>query len=277
MPYLPASEWLKQAQALPVGRKLRIRHHCGRSPALDVYHNEDSWSAYCFRCHAGGRVQKEHQTLRKPVQDADRIGPVPADVLHLQDAYSFEQSQIWRLLTQKGCPPGVIPGESIWYSRSARRIMLRSGQHALGRAIDPNRMPKWLMYGDWHGAPKLWVTRAPAGGTAPAPGARRTWALTEDALSAYKVAKAIELYAPSSSVCVAATLGTALTDRTLPLFLNSDIINMYDGDSAGEAGFKAMRQRLAVLGCTVQDKRPETGDPKDRPLEELWTEISSAL
>jgi len=155
--------------------------------------------------------------------------------------------------------------------------MLRSGTRALGRAIDPNRQPKWLLFGAWSGCAKLWVTRGPAEGTAPAPGARRTWALTEDALSAYKVAKAISTFAPSSSVCVAATLGTALTDRTLPLFLNSDIINMYDGDPAGEAGFKAMRQRLAVLGCTVQDKRPETGDPKDRPLEELWTEISSAL
>jgi len=244
---------------------------------MDVYNNEDSWSAWCFRCHAGGRVQKEHQTLRKPVQDTDRIGPIPADTIHLNDTYGFEYAQIWRLLTQKGCPPGVIPGESIWYSRSARRIMLLYGRRALGRAIDPNRQPKWLMYGDWHGAPKLWVTRAPAGGMAPAPGVRSTWALTEDALSAYKVAKAISTFAPSSSVCVAATLGTALTDRTLPLFMNSDILCLYDGDDAGLEGFRGMRQRLAVFGSTVQDLRPATGDPKDRPLEELWTAIYSAL
>lgn len=274
MPSLARDEWLKQAQSIAVGRKLRVRHTCGRTPSMDVYNNEDSWSAWCFRCHAGGRVQKEHQTLRKPVQDADRIGPLPADVLHLQDAYSFEQSQIWRLLTQKGCPPGVIPEEAIWYSRSARRIMLRSGQHALGRAIDPNRMPKWLMYGDWHGAPKLWVTRVPARGTEPAPGARRTWALTEDALSAYKVAKAISTFAPSSSVCVAATLGTALTDRTLPLFMNSDILCLYDGDDAGLEGFRGMRQRLAVFGSTVQDLRPATGDPKDQSLEAIYAAIS---
>lgn len=277
MPYLPRDEWLRQAQGIAVGRKLRVRHHCGRTPSMDVYNNEDSWSAWCFRCHAGGRVQKEHQTLRKPVQDADRIGPLPADVVPLAEAYSFEQSQIWRLLTEKGCPPGVIPEEVVWYSRSARRIMLRSGQRALGRAVDPNRQPKWLMYGDWHGAPKLWVTRAPAGGTAPAAGARSTWVLTEDALSAYKVSKAIELFAPSSSVCVAATLGTALTDRTLPLFINADVLCMYDGDDAGLQGFRDMRQRLAVFGSTVQDVRPATGDPKDRPLEELWTAIYSAL
>lgn len=276
MPHLARDEWLKQAQGIAVGRKLRVRHTCGRTPSMDVYNNEDSWSAWCFRCHAGGTVKKEHQTLRKAVQDVDRIGPVPPDTIPLAEAYSFEQAQTWRLLTQKGCPPGVIPEEVLWYSRSARRIMLRSGQRALGRAVDPNRQPKWLMYGDWHGAPKLWVTRAPAGGTEPAPGVRNTWALSEDLLSAFKIAKAIETHAPGSCIGVATTLGTALTDRTLPLFLNSDIMCMYDGDDAGLQGFRAMRQRLAVFGSTVQDLRPATGDPKDTPLEELWTTISCA-
>src|SRR5690606_25852829 len=59
------SEWLAQAKAVPVGQKRRVRHGAERTLALDVWNNEDSWSAFCHRCHESGKVYKEY--LQKPV------------------------------------------------------------------------------------------------------------------------------------------------------------------------------------------------------------------
>jgi DNA primase len=93
--------------------------------------------------------------------------------------------------------------------------------------------------------------------------------LVEDVLSSYKVAKAIELYAPESSVSVAAVLGTVVTSASLRLVAGRDVLCMFDGDSAGAVGSRELQQRLAVFGGSFTDIRPEQGDPKDQSLEEI--------
>jgi hypothetical protein len=235
---------------------------------MDVWNNEDRWSCYCHRCHEGGVVYKEHQRIRQAVVEPDRVGPVPAGAFRLAEASAFEQQQIWSLLCRKGCAPGVIPEETIWYDRSVRRILLRDEDVCLGRALDPNRLPKWLPYGAWHGKPMIWATRTGAAGTPAADSAESgLLILTEDALSAYKVAKSIDTYAPGSSASVVATLGTTITDRFLPYCLGRQaVLCMYDGDPAGLRGYRAMRQRLAVWQQPVVDMRPEHGDPKNNDL-----------
>lgn len=274
---LHRSEWLQHAQRLAVGQSTRVRHNCGRNAVMAVYNNEQEWSCWCFRCKEGGRVQKEHQRLRSAVQEPDRVSPIPVDALHLQDIMDFEKRAVWALLAEKGCPPGVIPEEEIWYARSVRRIVLKRTTVALGRALDPNRTPKWLPYGAWHGHPMIWQTRGAAVGTEHVAGAKPGLILTEDALSAYKVAKAINTCAPSSSVCVVATLGTRITDRFLPHCTGRQVLCMYDGDAAGATGFTDMRQRLAVWGQPVLDLRPTSGDPKDKTLEEIWQSIKTDI
>jgi hypothetical protein len=261
--YLHRNEFLRQAQQLAVGQKRRIRHGMERTAAMDVYNNDDSWSAYCHRCHISGRVMKEHQRVRQAVVEPDRVSPVPATALHLSQTMEFEQRAIWSLLVQKGCPPGVIPEEEIWYDRTVRRILLKRPTVALGRALDENRTPKWLPYGAWRGHPMVWMTRNGAG----------AMVLAEDALSGYKVAKAIERYAPSSSACVVATLGTSLTERFLPYCLNRKVLCMYDGDKAGLDGFESIRQRLQVWGQPVLDLRPDRGDPKNMELADIFAKL----
>lgn len=260
---LHRDDWLKQAQQLSIGQKRRVRHGAEASNAMDVYNNDDSWSAYCHRCHEGGRVDKVHQSILRRVQEVDRVTPVPATVIRFADATQYEQNRMWSLLIQKGCPPGVIPEELLWYERSVNRLMLLHGSgpdtQALGRALDSWRAPKWLPYGAWFGKPMVWQTRAGAGVTV----------LAEDALSSYKVAKAIELYAPGSSVRVIATLGTRITEAFLPYVAGDTILCMYDGDKAGLDGFHAMRQRLRVWGKPVLDLRPPVGDPKNNDLATL--------
>lgn len=255
---LPKEEWLRDAQRLAVGQKRRIRHGCGSS-SLDVYNNADSWSCWCFRCHDGGREDKIHQSILRPIVEANHVSPVPATVMRFTDATQYEQQRMWRLLCEKGCPPGVIPEELLWYERSVNRLMLLQSGQALGRALDQWRTPKWLPYGAWHGKPMAWQTRAGAGVTV----------LVEDALSGYKVAKAIDTYAPQSSVRVIATLGTRITEAFLPYVVQDTILCMYDGDKAGLDGFLAMRKRMRVWGKPVLDLRPPLGDPKNNDLATL--------
>lgn len=255
---LPREDWLRQAQQLSVGQKRRIRHSCGPS-ALDVYNNPDSWSCWCFRCHDGGRVDKIHQSVLRRVVETNHIQPLPETIIKFADATPYEQRRMWTLLVQKGCPPGVIPEELLWYERSVNRLMIRQGEQALGRALDSWRIPKWLAFGAWRGKPMVWQTRAGAGVTV----------LVEDVLSGFKVAKAICTYAPQSSVRVIATLGTRITDAFLPYIVQDTVLCMYDGDKAGLDGFEAMRKRLRVWGAPVLDLRPPLGDPKNNDLATL--------
>jgi hypothetical protein len=253
---LHRDDWLREAQKLSVGQKKRVRHGFEASAAMDVYNNADSWSAYCHRCHESGRVVKVHQSILRRVEEPNRVTPVPATVIRFNDATQYEQQRMWRLLCEKGCPPGVIPEELLWYERSVNRLMLIQNDQCLGRALDKWRSPKWLPYGAWHGKPMVWQTRTGAGVTV----------LVEDALSGYKVAKAIECFAPASSVRVIATLGTRITDAFLPYIVKDTVLCMYDGDKAGLDGFEAMRKRLRVWGAPVLDLRPPLGDPKNNDL-----------
>lgn len=261
--YLHKDDWLKQAQSIAVGRKQRIRHGFETSAAMDVYNNEDCWSAYCHRCHIGGRVMKEHQRVQRIVVEPDRVAPVPATAVPISQTTQYEQKLIWDMLIRKGCPPQVIPEEVLWYDRTVRRVLLRSGPLALGRALDSNRTPKWLPYGAWHGLPMVWTTRQGAG----------AMVLVEDALSGYKVAKAISTFAPESSIAVCATLGTTITDRFLPYCRGRTVVCMYDGDKAGKDGYNLMQRRLRVWGHPIVDRRPEKGDPKNNDLAEVFAKL----
>lgn len=259
--YLPEEEWLHLAQRLHVGQKKRVRH-CGSTPAMDVYNHDDRWSAYCHRCHTAGNRRKLHQSVNSVRVDENRVQPVPTDALHISQVSGFLQKQIWNLLVQKGCPVGVIPEENIWYSASSNRILLRQGKQALGRALSPQQLPKWLAFGDWYQQPRIWFTQWSSSGPL---------VLTEDALSAYKISRAMRL-APTP-VAVAATLGTVITKECLPLVIGRQIICMYDGDEAGAVGSREMKKRLAVFGGEFHDKRPAKGDPKNMTLEEIYESI----
>lgn len=268
---IPREEWLHHAKRLAVGAKRRVNHGCGRTASLDVYNSGDCWSCWCFRCHDGGRVVKEHQTLIVRQEDTSRVHPVPATALHISQVSAYEQRQIWDLLIRKGCPPGIIPEEMLWYDKTTRRILVRQGRIALGRALNEQQFPKWMGYSDTGRMPPLFWTRYPdVEPMGPV-------ILVEDSLSALKVAKAVQHYAPESSVSVAAVLGTVLTVSSLRMVAGRDVLCMFDGDEAGKVGSEVLKKRLAVFGGRFIDIRPEKGDPKDLSLEEIWERLSSLV
>lgn len=273
---LPPDEWLHHAKRLAVGRKRRVRHNEERDCAMDVWNNGDSYSAHCHRCHLSGWVPKQHQQLNVQRVDPNRVQAVPADCLHITQATQYEQSQIWKLLTEKGCPPGVVPEEHLWFSRSTNRILLRQGSQGLGRALSPLQQPKWLAFGDWWNKPRLWFTRyRDAGPMVLAPTVQKVLVVAEDALSAYKIAKACDTYSVDADVC--ATLGTVLTTTSLNVVVSNykSVICMYDPDDAGAIGFTSMRKRLAVFGVSVVDARPTNCDPKLCTLEEIYNKTKT--
>lgn len=267
MSRLPPDEWLHHAKRLAVGQKRRVNHTCGRTSSLDVYNNDDSWSCWCFRCHNGGRVLKEHQSIRVVQEDTSRMQPIPTTAFHISQATQYEQRRIWELLVRKGCPPGIIPEEMLWYDRSINRILVRQGSIALGRALNEQQLPKWMVYGDWVGRPKMFWTRFPDAGE------MQPVVLVEDTFSALKVAKALALYAPESPMSVAAVLGTVITSASLRLVAGRDVLCMFDGDHAGAVGSRELQQRLAVFGGVFVDIRPKQGDPKDMQLLEIYNAI----
>lgn len=101
--------------------------------------------------------------------------------------------------------------------------------------------------------------------------------LVEDSLSALKVAKAVQHYAPESSLSVAAVLGTVLTSASLQLVAGRDVLCMFDGDEAGRVGSEELKKRLTVFGGRFVDTRPEKGDPKNLSLEDIWERLSSLV
>lgn len=267
---IPRSEWLMQAQHLCIGQKKRIRHNKECTAAMDIYNNDDSWSCWCHRCKDGGRVWKEHQHVRVARVDEDRVQAVPADALRIRDATPYVQRQIWKLLISKGIGPEVIPEEILWWSPTANRLLLIWQGRALGRALSPLQQPKWLMYGEWAGQPRVWFTLFNASSPV---------VITEDALSAHKLSHALAQY--HTAVSVMSCLGTRLTERALALLIQNQtkqIICMFDGDRAGASGADGVRQRVRPFGIQFDEVVLADGyDPKDLTMAELQALVRSKL
>ena len=262
-------EWLVQAQQLCVGQKKRIHHGFERTAAMDIYNNADSWSCYCHRCKQGARVWKEHQHINVQRVDEARVQAVPADVIRLTNTDGYSQRQIRTFLVSKGIGPEVINEDILWYSKQANRLLLLWNGRALGRALSPNQQPKWLMFGEWASQPRAWMTQDS--------GTSGTLVITEDALSAHKIAYAMSMH----PMGVLATLGTSVTQRTLMLILSLGIKRLlcaYDGDAAGDAGASAVRQRIRPFGIEYRRVMiPQGLDPKDLTMNEIQALIGGLL
>ena len=261
-------EWLMQAQRLSIGQKKRIQHNREHTYAMDVYNNDDSWSCYCHRCKEGARVWKQHQHIRVARIDEDRVQAVPADAIHIRNATPFIQRQIWNLLISKGIGPEVISEDLLWYSATANRLLILHQGRALGRALSPLQQPKWLMFGEWVGQPRVWLTKYNPLGIV---------VITEDALSAHKVAYAVS----GTHLTVLSTLGTRLTERTLALLIQNQtkhLICMYDGDGAGASGADAARRRVSPFGIKFSEVvLPHGLDPKDLTIDSIQRLIEEKL
>lgn len=244
--------WLRACKRLPVGGSARIRC-CGRDKAAVIYNKEASWEMYCNRCkqpqfERKQFVQQIKHVVERPVQ------PAPADLIRIGDASAEVQSAAYSLLAMKGIMPDMVE-DVLWSNASRRMVFPISSSLYLGRAMTPAQHPKWVQYNG----------KSSFGYIAPLSQSVQGIALTEDLLSAKKVAHASNRFG-SGNIVVVALLGTRL-DQKLKLLIaqnNWPVLLMLDGDAAGYDGIKRIRRELkAFSGLRVGEFTRPGDDPKD--------------
>ncbi|UNA01095.1 putative DNA primase [Erwinia phage Micant] len=244
--------WLRACKRLPVGGSARIRC-CGRDKAAVIYNKEASWEMYCNRCkqpqfERKQFVQQIKHVVERPVQ------PAPADLIRIGDASAEVQNAAYSLLATKGIMPDMVE-DVLWSNASRRLVFPISSSLYLGRAMTPAQHPKWVQYNGKSSFGYIAPLNQPVQGIV----------LTEDLLSAKKVAHASNRFG-SGNIVVVALLGTRL-DQKLKLLIaqnNWPVLLMLDGDAAGYDGIKRIRRELkAFSGLRVGEFTRPGDDPKD--------------
>jgi DNA primase len=264
------SEWLAEAQAITVGTKNKVQHLCGDA-SLVVYHNVDSWSAWCWRCHSRGWVPKAQPNMRERL------------------ARKEQQRNIDNELSYQVRPPFPASHDLTTWTPAARLWLYKAGLNAaaikrLGAYYhEPTGRVVLPIYGD--GAERkaiFWQARNPeypkAGGakyiSASVPRDRvhvlyrgaagcNAVCLTEDILSAFKVGE-------SGTADGYAVMGTSLSQHTIARLLQTTarIYLWFDPDRAGEDACLSITKQLELVG--LEPLRITTDkDPKAYSLAEI--------
>ena len=259
--------WLRAAKALAVGQSARFRC-CGRTPAGVLYNKPDSWQLYCFRCHTSLSERKQYVSLVQP-EVLPRVLPAPAQLIQINQTSAELQAQLYGFLVSKGIMPEMAG--AVYYSEQLKRLVwdLQNGTY-LARALHQYQQPKWVMLGQ----PAQYATVVNTGkpNAQKCSGASQQSActvLTEDFLSALKVAYVAEKYSSSPPITAVALLGTRLS---LPLKakliqLDKPVLLMLDNDEAGWAGAKTIQRTLKPF-LPVHD-RVLRDDPKACNISEI--------
>lgn len=268
---LDDSDWLAVAERLAVGTRTRITHTCGSGFPLLVSSDPDRWSAWCFRCNAGGYQSKTHvryKPVEAPAQTITAGATLPYD-LEPWDALELRKGRLTGWLHNKGMHISMLPPNSVQWSESQRRLVFKVNDSLhLGRYIpmydtDPD-MQKWMLYG---------YRETPCVGSALPPDfGQQSCApvIVEDILSAFKVHWA------TGRNCIA-LLGTKLNaDVYLHLEGWEAPLVWLDGDAAG---IKGMREAIRELRWNDYKPVPVQTpiDPKEYSGEEIRKIIVKAI
>lgn len=276
MEVLEPSEFLAEAQALAVGEKRKVRHLCGDA-SLVVYNNVDSWTGWCWRCHARGWVPKPQPSMAERLQRqrqqeaidnalrSDVQAPRPAN----HDFGSWPlAARLW--LLKAGLTPQLIGQLGAYYHTGSDRVVLPV------RAQGSDRVVFWQARNcnyPLDGRPKYISQSSNRSGVHCIfpPSTRRTdgsdrsnaVVLTEDILSAFKVG--------ASGVATGyAIMGTQLGGHTTELLLGmqASVRTWFDPDGAGDDARRHVRSRLRYIGldCT---HITTAKDPKHYCLREI--------
>lgn len=255
------SEYLAKAKAVPVGQKRRVHHGCGATPAMDVWNNPDSWSAYCHRCKESSKVYKEHLTplpkdtvvYRKYCTDSDLL-----ELSVLAQKHPDWYRRMIVLVQSKGVSCALLEavGATLRYNVKDHRLVLKFNGVDIGRDCTGYSSVKWLKYYRDVGLGYVYLQGKNVQGV------RERIAITEDTFSAAK----ITYYTGVSSMCL---LGTAFDDQKLVKLLDAEVLICTDGDKAGYDAARVIKQRLDALGVPNQVRIKDGYDPKDMTPEEL--------
>lgn len=258
--------WLQACKRLAVGQTARFRC-CGRTPAAVLFNKPEAWQMYCHRCKESLSERKQYVSLVQP-EVLPRVLPAPAQLIQISQTSAELQAQLYGFLVSKGIMPEMAG--AVYYSEQLKRLVwdLQNGTY-LARALHSYQSPKWVMLGQ----PAQYATVVNTGklNAQKWSGASQQTActvLTEDFLSALKVAYVAERYS-SSPITAVALLGTRLS---LPLKaklirLGKPVLLMLDNDEAGWAGARMVQRTLKPF-LPVHD-RVLRDDPKACNISEI--------
>lgn len=249
--------WLKIAKRLPIGGSCRFRC-CGNTKAGVLFNKPESWEGFCHRCKSNFYERKEYVRQQAMVVSRRELA-TPADLIKLTDTSATTQQAVYAFLAQKGLMPDMA-GEILWSDTLRRVIFQVSSGMYLARAMTNQQSPKWVQLG----GKSSFAYIAPK--TQPVQGA----VLTEDLLSAKKVAYASNHFGDGNLVCVS-LLGTRLDSRLKLLIIehNWPVLLMLDGDDAGYGGVKRIKRDLKAFPVRVGSFAVEGKDPKDLQMQEI--------
>lgn len=264
MATIPRNEWLDSAKKVPLGQKRRVYHGAECTAAMDVWNNEDSWSAYCHRCHAGGKVYKQY------LQRVDASAPVYRKYLDRKALVSLDKldkakyKQIVKLLHDKGMSTVTIQDLKPIYNTVDDRLCFSFDGVTLGRDCTGRSGAKWLRYHDDVKRGFVYLQ-----GKNPY-GKREPVILCEDLFSAQK----IRYYTGYSSLVL---LGTNVRNDMSYFVMDKYPVIATDGDLAGHKAMLNIRRRFELLGIPYKVVGvPDGLDPKDLPPDHL-TELFQFL
>ena len=265
--YLDPAAYRSAGMELGLGQRVRIGHDCGPGDVLIVSRDEQGIRAYCHRCHESGRIKDEVSLATRlarlaEARSADAAARMAAEP-PLPAVYDVRKwprdARLW--LYKAGFSNDDIEALGFYWHERMQRVILpvykdgapvywqaRSFTPGLPKALNAD-VPK-------HGLVAKYGT--PAG----------CIALTEDILSAAKVAKVTEAWA---------LLGTSLDDPTALALAQRGlpVLLMLDSDAAGRRGAAAAAKKLSLLG--VQTRQVYFGhDPKLEFIEGIRECISTS-
>lgn len=268
------SEWIRDAQKVPVGQSRRVYHGAETRPNLVVYNNTDSWSAWCHSCQTNAYVPKA------VLQRVDTSAPVFHKYLSVADCVTLPElarghpskfKQLVLLLHQKHMSTALLQPYSPVYCLTDDRLVFTFKGHSVGRDCTGRSHAKWLHYHSTHSPMDyLYLQGNNTEST------REPVVLVEDLFSCIKVHRYTGL---STLWCK----GTHISDAIIAFLTYPRQgatlypVLAFDGDAAGDKAKRTASKRLSIRGVPYSSVQvPEGLDPKDLNHNEL-TELFKFL
>lgn len=255
--------WLREAQALPVGRSKRIRNPANPSAraSLVVRNEVDKYSAWDYRYNSRDCVYKRTVYDTAEVM-ASNGADLPTNLRPLTELPTYLQDTLVKFLLKKGVTPQMFGKNDLTYSAKSGRLVVKvealDGTFYLGRDLTGRSNAKWIRYKG--GERKTHAIMYGSGSGV---------VLTEDYFSAVKINYATGLTA-------VALLGTMLRNEVALMCTEyPEVIVWLDGDEAGIRGsHKACKDLRALVG-RVAEVNIYGYDPKDLTIKEIKSTIDA--
>lgn len=258
--HLHPSEWLDQSKSVPVGQKRRVYHGAESTRAMDVYNNDDSWSAYCHRCHASGKVYKQFlqrvdTSIPKVLRYWDRYNSITLPELASTHPDKYRAMVV--LLHTKGVSTSLLREYKPMYCLTDDRLVFSFDGVHIGRDCTGRSPMKWFKYHQDNSKGFVYLQGKDV--------LDKRVVICEDLFSCIKITHYVGL----STMCL---LGTRFEDEKVTFVIDNNlrVIGCLDGDKGGDDGWRTIRSRCDLLSIPyIKVDTPRGLDPKDLKPQEL--------